>query len=145
MTGLICLWLYCFNIITLPNINAEQFLNQATIKYRLGWNWPNYYDCGGILTQALKQEWYIWPKITSHTTRCRIPNHQATYWDILVNTNTGQRHVALITSDYHNNKVQILDFVDHYTNASYRIHSLYRWVYVLDTRCLLQIYQWQDY
>lgn len=143
MTWIICLGLFCFNSITELNITAEKYIRKTNITYCMWWNWPRCYDCGWIVTKALRQEWYSWPKISSNTTFCIKKNTQAKAWDILINTNTWQRHVALITSDYYRWSVWIIDYVQYFTRPSYRIHGLYRWVYVLDKNCLIDKYKKQ--
>lgn len=121
------------------NMKSEEFMLNKRIKYFMWWNGPVYYDCWGILTEAMRKEGYIGKKIHSWFLKCRKPNIQAKAWDILVNQNEWQRHVALITKDYKNGSVQILDYVAKNTAASYRKHSFYNNIFTLDKECLLSL------
>lgn len=120
-----------------PPPTAEQYMLQKNIIYSIGGNWPKYYDCGWILTEAYRHEWYKWPKIHSWFLVCQKSKTLARSWDILVNQNPWERHVALITSNYSQGSVYVLDYVAMNTRASYRKHALYEWTFVLDKECLL--------
>lgn len=120
-------------------MSAENFMLTTPIKYSLWWNGPEYYDCGGIVTEALRQEGYIGKKIHSRFLKCRKPNNEAKTWDVLINQNDDDRHVALITSDYDNGVVEILDYVARGTVASYRSHTFYDNIFTLDKTCLLSL------
>jgi len=144
----ICLWLYCFTSITMIDTTAKDYLINTQIEYCLWWVGPDCYDCWGIVSQALKQEWYRWKKISSYNfpQHCVIPPKSAKEWDVLINTNTWQRHVALITSTYNykTNDLWILDYVLKYNEAKYRQHSIYKNVYILSKSCLFYR-NWNEY
>lgn len=117
----------------------EQYLLDTPIKYQMWWNWPVYYDCGGILTEAYKQDWYKGEKINSRFEYCiRWNPRNAQPWDVLVIRNE-PRHVALITSKYSHGTVEILDYYEKKTTASYRLHGIYAGIEVLSKDCLMSL------
>lgn len=120
--------------------NVEKYIESKHIRYKLWWNWPIFYDCGGIITEALRLNWYKGKKIHSRTFDCvRNNKYNAKKGDILINRNEEERHVAYITSDAKNGLVEILDFYQNKTTASRRIHWLGKNIYVLSSDCLYSI------
>ena len=119
----------------------EQYLRNKKIEYRMWWSWPKYYDCWWVLTEAFRLVWYRWFKLNSHFylmgKNCKIQISEVKKWDVLVNTNEWQWHIALITKNL-GRTIEILDFVSKYNRSSYRIHGQYDWIYFLSKDCLLQ-------
>lgn len=115
----------------------EHHILTKKIKYVYWWNWPHVYDCWGILTEAFRLWWYKGEKISSNIDYCFKNRKNAMPWDVLVNKNIWQRHVALITEKYSNWKVVILDYVKNNTTSSYRMHWFYDGIFVVDRNCLM--------
>lgn len=124
----------CYN----TGITAEQYLLTKKIKYQMWGNGPVYYDCWGVLTEAYRKEWYRWQKIHSWTYDCVKSPRNASPWDVLVKRDE-PRHVALITSYYHEWAVTILDYFEKNTKSSYRKYPIDKHTAVLSHDCLLSI------
>ena len=118
---------------------AENYLLKKSIHYVYWGNWPVNYDCGGVLTEAYRSVGYRGEKISSNIDYCFKNNRNAKPGDVLINKNIWERHVALITSHYKNWRVQILDYVEKNTIASYRMHSFYEWIMTVDRECLMRM------
>lgn len=119
---------------------VEQYIRNKEIRYKLGGVWPTYYDCWGVVTEAIRSVGYRGYKLNSRyflmDPTCRIPANRAKPGDIMINENPGQGHVALITGS--GKKVlQILDYVKTHRYPSYRNHGIYSGVYAVSLDCLL--------
>lgn len=125
----------------------EHYIKVKPIEYRLWGIWPKYYDCWGIVTEALRKVWYRGFKLNSQfylmENRCKRPLYLAKKGDILINSNVWQWHVALITQNL-GGKVQILDYVNTHRHSSYRTHWSYSGVTSLSKDCLLSQKYWID-
>lgn len=142
--------LFLISSIKIPDIDykskyLELYIKNKPIEYRLGGIWPKYYDCGWIVTEAYRKMGYKWFKLNSHFSlmdkSCIIPLNKSKAWDVLINSNPWQWHVALITNNI-GNKVEILDYVNTHRHSSYRFHSSYSWVFALSKNCLLNQKYW---
>lgn len=141
MTPLICLASYCFNFITMIDTTAEEYIRTTKLEYCLWWYGLPCTDCWWIVTQAIRQQWYRGPRISSYfqDPRCLIKPSSMKPWDILINRNEWQRHVALITSTYNykSRDFWIIDYVQEHKKATYRLHSIYWDMHVFSTKCLI--------
>lgn len=142
------LWLSTIRIDTDIDYRAkylEFYIKHKPIEYRLGWVWPKYYDCWGIVTEALRKVWYRWYKLNSHfwlmDPSCKIQLSKSSPGDILINSNEWKWHVALITKNLWS-RVEILDYVNTHRHSSYRIHESYSGVIALKKDCLLNQKYW---
>lgn len=115
---------------------VESYLLWKDIKYKLWSNGPIYFDCWWIVRSALKSIWYKWDKIWSSYVWKFKPFKLAKHWDLLINKNKWQRHVARISEWYHNWKVTLLDYATDFRKAKYREHSSWKWVYIIDMQRL---------
>lgn len=119
---------------------VEQYIRNKEIRYKLGWVWPVYYDCGGVVTEAIEAVGYRGYKLNSRYSlmdpTCRISANRAKPGDIMINSNPGQWHVALIT-EVSKKDLQILDYVKTHRYPSYRRHGIYPGVYAVSLECLL--------
>lgn len=116
----------------------ENHILSKKIKYVYWWNWPHVYDCWWILTEAFRKAGYLWEKISSNIDYCFKKRKDALPWDILVNKNVWERHVALITGWYKNGQVVVLDYVEKNTISSYRKHWFYDGIFVVDRECIMR-------
>lgn len=134
-----------FQIPDFSSYKMEAYLKLKPIHYKLWTDGPIYYDCWWIVTEAYRMVGYRWFKINSHyylmETRCKIDPRKAKKWDLLINTNLGQWHVAFI-SENHYPRMYILDYVNTHRYASYRYHSIYSWVEVMSKDCMLNQKYW---
>lgn len=138
---------------TVPSIDykayyLETYIKHKEIRYKLWALWPIYYDCWAVVTEALRHIWYRGFKLNSQfylmEPRCKQPLYKAKKGDILINSNPGQWHVALITQNL-GRGVQILDFVNgDKKHSTYRQHWSYSWVTSLSKDCLLSQKYWLD-
>lgn len=119
---------------------VEQYIRNKEIRYKLGGIWPMYYDCGGVVTEAIRSVWYRGYKLNSRFSlmdpTCRISANRAKPGDIMINENPWQWHVALITGS-NKKTLQILDYVKTHQYPSYRYHWIYQGVYAVSLECLL--------
>lgn len=119
---------------------VEQYIRNKEIRYKLGGVWPTYYDCGGVVTEAIRSVWYRGYKLNSRfylmDPTCRISASRAKRGDIMINENPGQGHVALIT-DVSKKGLRILDYVKTHQYPSYRSHGIYPGVYAVSLDCIL--------
>lgn len=114
------------------NDEIEKFLLNKKIKYKLWWIWPEYFDCGWIVTFALqKVKWYTWSKISSFTDDWTVNFKNAKRGDILISTIDGERHVAWIAKWYDWKYVTVLDYVDNWTTASFRQYTFKKWIMII--------------
>lgn len=136
--------------LSLPDIDykayyMEQYIAHKSIVYRMWGIGPVYYDCWGIVTEALQKVGYRGFKLNSSwylmDPSCKISASKVKKGDILINTNKGQGHVAFVSSNV-NWRVKLLDFVKTHTRSSYRDHAVYPGVYFLSKDCLLTQKHW---
>lgn len=123
----------------------EQYIAHKEIHYKMWGIWPYWYDCGWIVTEAYRKIGYRWFKLNSHgylmDPTCRIPLSRSRKWDVLINTNAWQWHVALISENI-DWRITILDYVSTHNRSSYRYHGNYSWVYAVSKDCMLNQKYW---
>lgn len=116
----------------------EKYIQDKKIEYRLWWNWPVYYDCWWVVTEAYRKLWYTGYKFNSklYWMKCQQSIYKSKKGDVLIDTNEWKNHVALITSTEWN-KIKVLDYVNTFLKSSYRYYWIYPGLVSLDKDCLL--------